>query len=178
MLFLQPVRCHVKAKIIEHLSVAFNGGTAGGEHVAGDAGAGSAGKAGFSVLCHQCPSSGQTNVGGRVDKAEDGNRTKNILLGKTWKVAERGSLDGHQGIDWDGVHLKLGQSQSHIQSILPGLTHTNDTAGADGKALGFGSLYVSKFVGKAVGGTDAGEKPLRCLNVAVDAIDACLMKAM
>ena len=104
--------------------------SAGGsrQHVAGDGCRCTGLKCDFAVIGQKCSSCCQTNIRCRIDITEKGNRPQNFIFCQPGKIFKRCSFNRHQCIDGNRVNPQFRQTDCHVQTILPGLSHTDDTA--------------------------------------------------
>ena len=81
-----------------------------------------------------------------IDIAEKGNGPQDIIFRST----EAGAPDGVPGMGISAlirnrVNAKLCQADRHIQTVLPGLAHADDTAGTCTHSFGFDLLSGFRF---------------------------------
>ena len=99
----------------------------------------------------------ETYHGCRIDIAEDGDRPKDLVLGKRSLMLKRSSRDRTQDIDGDGADPKFVKGQGHIDAILPSFTHSDDTARTDRQSCFLCSFYDLKLIFKSMSRTDVWE---------------------
>ena len=93
-------------------------------------------------------------------------------------MCKRRTRNRHQRIQRNGVNAQLCQADGHIQTVLPGFAHTDNTAGAGAHALLLHHLQRIDFHGIGMRRTDIGEIALRGFDVMMIARHASLMQTV
>ena len=141
------------------------------QHIAGNGGAGAAEKGGLAVLWQNFAAGCQADIRSRVDVAEKGDCAQDIFCRELRQVFEFCAFNRHQGIDWNGFDAEFSQADGHVQPILPGFTHADDTAGANAETFCLRDFDRADLIVIGVGCAYFREKAARCFDVVVIACD-------
>ena len=139
----------------------------GSEHVPGDGRVGPAPEQLPSSVGEAPPPRRHANPGGGIQQAEDGHRAEYLRLRQRLGLLQRGPWNGGEQVQGDGDHPQLRQVQGHVDAVLPGLPHAQDTAGAHLQPGGLGPANVLQLVLIGVGGADVGKIPAGRLQIGV-----------
>lgn len=125
----------IESPALKHLAVLVPAVAIGRQHLlAGEDGVGTGHEAGDLLFLRQRDAArGETDDGGRQDDTSGGNGAQQLVKGDHLAVAERGALDGNEGVDGErfGVRGQVGDGMDEADAVGVGLAEAQDAAGAD-----------------------------------------------
>ena len=131
-----------------------------------------------AVFWQELAAGGQADVGFGVDEAEEGDGPQDVAAVEPGPMFQGRAVNGHEGVDGNGLDAQFSQADGHIQPVFPRFPHADDTAGADAEPFFLSGLDGADAVVIGVGRTDIWEETPRRLDVMMVAGNARFVEAV